>query len=274
MSPDTFFASAQIAGLMYHEITDDTRTSGFQRPAARQCVVTTHLFEQHMDVIEKSTLRPELVHQMDPRIGQHLLLTFDDGGRSALSAAAVLARRNWKAHFFIVTSRIGDRTFLDEAGIRELVALGHTVGTHSHTHPDIFWDLPRPKMVEEWRTSREILQSITGVPCVVGSVPGGDMSRETMESANECGLQYLFTSEPWLQPRRVDNCWVMGRFIMRPSLSPEMLHNVIRMQGWKRARVERWIKLIARRGMGPLYGMYVRRVTRSDEPAETVNIGH
>ena len=35
------------------------------------------------------------------------MLTFDDGGPSALDAAGELAHRAWRGHFFIVTSLVG-----------------------------------------------------------------------------------------------------------------------------------------------------------------------
>jgi len=33
------------------------------------------------------------------RPGRHVLLTFDDGGKSALYASDQLSRRGWKGHF-------------------------------------------------------------------------------------------------------------------------------------------------------------------------------
>src|SRR5205823_4852910 len=124
--------------------------------------------------IAAAPVKPELVTDVDfTRNGRHVVLTFDDGGASAVYAAEQLARREWKGHFFIVTARIGERTFLKPVDIRALREMGHLVGTHSHTHPNIFRNLTPQAMLTEWRVSCAILESLLGEPCSAASVPGG-----------------------------------------------------------------------------------------------------
>src|SRR5204862_125604 len=89
------------------------------------------------------------------------------------------------------------------AGLRGRSRGGHVVGTHSHTHPDIFRRLPRELMTTEWRVSRAILEALLGEPCIAASVPGGDISHVVLESAGDAGIRYLFTSEPLLRPERI-----------------------------------------------------------------------
>jgi hypothetical protein len=71
-----------------------------------------------------------------------LLLTFDDDGKSALRIGDELCRRGWRGHFLIATALIGCRTFLDSRELRYLRDCGHVLGTHSHTHPDMYRDHP------------------------------------------------------------------------------------------------------------------------------------
>jgi peptidoglycan/xylan/chitin deacetylase (PgdA/CDA1 family) len=205
-----------------------------------------------------------LISALDPTLPfRHLVLTFDDGGRSALEAADALAALDWRAHFFIVTSRIGDRTFLDAPGIRYLRQCGHIVGTHSHTHPDVFRDLSRDQMLDEWRTSRDLLEQLLGEACTVGSVPGGDISAAALDTAADATLRYLFTSEPWLRPRWVRGCWVLGRMCVKANTSRDRVRDLVHFEGWRRARLERWLKELARRSMGSVYRAYVRHTTRT-----------
>jgi peptidoglycan/xylan/chitin deacetylase (PgdA/CDA1 family) len=188
---------------MYHEVTDDPTSTGFQRPGAFAYKHTIAAFAGHLARIAETAIRPSLVTELDLRApGRYVLLTFDDGGKSALVAGETLAKRGWPGHFFIVTSLIGSRTFLDTDGIRALHAAGHLIGSHSHTHPNVFRDQEPARMVEEWRISSDILSQITGAPCVSASVPGGDISPRVLDSADTAGLRYLFTSEPWVLPRR------------------------------------------------------------------------
>lgn len=255
-------ARADVASLMYHEVANDPTRTGFQRPGAREYTLTRRAFSDHLDAIAHGPLKPALVTDVNMMgAAPRLLLTFDDGGCSALQVADELARRGWRAHFYIVTSRIGERTFLDAHGIRQLARAGHIVGSHSHTHPDIFRNLTRGRMIEEWRVSRELLQQITGDPCTSGSVPGGDISPLVLETAAESGLRYLFTSEAWLKPQDVNGCWVLGRYIVKSTMSVQMLRSLIRLRGWRRAYLKRSIKEVARRALGPAYRAYVRHRT-------------
>jgi peptidoglycan/xylan/chitin deacetylase (PgdA/CDA1 family) len=254
----------EIAGLMYHEVTDDPRTSGFQRPGALPYTLTCAAFSRHLDAIAAGPMRPELVSQLDlPGNGKrHLLLTFDDGGASAMHVADELARRDWKAHFFIVTGRIGERTFLKPADIRILRSAGHTIGTHSHTHPDIFRALPRKLMTTEWRVSRAILEALLGEPCDTASVPGGDISRLVLESAGDAGIRYLFTSEPLVTPELVGETWILGRVILKAGVSAATIRDLVSFRGWQRVQLLRRLGGIARALFPPLYAHYVRRRTR------------
>jgi peptidoglycan/xylan/chitin deacetylase (PgdA/CDA1 family) len=196
------------------------------------------------------------------RPGRHLLLTFDDGGKSALHVSDELSRRGWKGHFFIVSSLIGARTFLDRREIKYIRSAGHLIGSHSHTHPDIFRDLTPARMAEEWRISCDILADLLGEPCRVASVPGGDISGPALQSAAPAGLRYLFTSEPCTRPGRVDGCWILGRFGPKASTSPATTAELARFRGWGRALLVRQAKEIARRTLPALYRLYIRRTTR------------
>jgi peptidoglycan/xylan/chitin deacetylase (PgdA/CDA1 family) len=256
----------EIAGLMYHEVTDDPTTSGFQRPGALPYTLTKAAFGRHMDAIAAGALKPELVSQLDLRGGngahRHVLLTFDDGGASAMYVAEELARRDWKAHFFIITGRIGERTFLKPADIRALRSAGHLIGTHSHTHPNIFRSLPRELMTTEWRVSRAILEALLGEPCTAASVPGGDISRVVLESAGEGGIRHLFTSEPLIRPEQVGDTWVFGRVILKAGVSAATIRELVAFRGWQRVQLLRRLGGIARALFPPLYAQYVRLRTR------------
>jgi len=253
----------QIAAFTYHEVTDDPSSSGFQRLGAMPYKLTPGAFAAHLARIAAGPVAPTLVTGIDfTRPGRVVLLTFDDGGKSALYAGEELCRRGWTGHFFVVSSLMGSRTFMTAGDIRHLVSCGHLVGTHSHTHPDIFRDLTARRMLEEWRTSCDAIGDLLGEACVTASVPGGDMSPAVVESASRAGVRYLFTSEPWLAPRRVHDCWVLGRFSPKAGTSPARIGELAQFRGWTRALMLRRLKALARAGLPLLYRHYVRRTTR------------
>ena len=253
----------QVAAFTYHEVTDDPSSSGFQRLGAVPYKLTPRAFAEHLARIAAGPVAPTRVTDIDfTRPGRFVVLTFDDGGKSALYAGDELCRRGWTGHFFVVSGLIGRRTFMTAGEIRHLVSCGHVVGTHSHTHPDIFPDLTAQRMLEEWRTSCDILADLLGEPCPVASVPGGDISPAVLHSAAGAGLRHLFTSEPWTRPRRVDGCWILGRFGPKTTTPPARTAELARFRGWGRALLVRQLKEIARQTMPTLYRFYVRQTTR------------
>jgi peptidoglycan/xylan/chitin deacetylase (PgdA/CDA1 family) len=256
-------APSRVAAFGYHEVTDDGRAAGFQRSGARPYKHGRAAFARHLDAIARGPRAPELVTELDlTRPGRHLLLTFDDGGKSAVHIADTLAARGWKGHFFIVTGLIGTRTFLSAENIRYLRSAGHVVGSHSVTHPDIFREQPFERMIDEWRVSCDTLAQLLGEPCRSASVPGGDISPRVLQSAGAAGLAYLFTSEPVLEPAQVGGCWILGRFVPKVGTSARRIGELAQFRGWRRARLVRELKGLVRTGFPGLYRQYVDLTTR------------
>ena len=255
--------SLTVASFGYHEVTDHPTTAGVQRPGALPYTHTRAAFSRDLDAMAAGPCPPERVTDLDlTRPGRHVLLTFDDGGKSAVAIGDALTARGWKGHFFIVTGLIGSRTFLTGAEIRYLHGCGHVVGSHSDTHPDIFREQPWARMIEEWRVSRDKLAQLLGAPCRTASVPGGDSSQAVLASADAAGLEYLFTSEPVLQPQRVGTCWILGRFMPKAWTPPERIGELGTFRGWRSALLVRQLKGLARSAFPRLYRQYIRRTTR------------
>jgi peptidoglycan/xylan/chitin deacetylase (PgdA/CDA1 family) len=252
-----------VAGFGYHDVTDDPTSSGFQRNSAVPYKLGFESFRRHLARIEAMGLTPTRVDEIElSRPGRHVLLTFDDGGKSAVAIGEELSRRGWRGHFFITTGRIGSRTFLDAGEIRALRDAGHLIGSHSHTHPDIYRDLSPERMLVEWRQSCDILAQILGEPCRAGAVPGGDISGAVLRSAGLSGLRYLFTSEPCLKPDLVQGCWVLGRYCAKASTSPNDIEQLAGFHAWTGRLLERRMKGLLRHSLPFLYRLYVRHSTR------------
>jgi peptidoglycan/xylan/chitin deacetylase (PgdA/CDA1 family) len=199
---------------------------------------------------------------LKPSMGGTLSITFDDGGRSALYIAEALSERGWVGHFFIVTDRVGSTGFLRAREIRVIRELGHVVGSHSHTHPDIFRDQPLGKMLSEWYVSADFLTQLLGERCLAASVPGGHISPVVLRSAALSGFKFLFTCEPVLTPSEVTGCHVLGRYLVKTHTPLMRLRDLAEFRGWGSARVARLVKNAIRRTVPSLYRQYVSRQTR------------
>ena len=94
------------------------------------------------------------------RTGRSVALTFDDGPDPLHTPRVldVLARHGVRATFFLV----GEKAAACPELVRRIVAEGHTVGNHSHTHDSLFPLRRERRMVEELCTAGEVVRSIVG----------------------------------------------------------------------------------------------------------------
>jgi peptidoglycan/xylan/chitin deacetylase (PgdA/CDA1 family) len=197
--------------LIYHDIATapERESVGFPGPLAARYKLEPADFERHLAAIAASGTSVGL---MTATPAPTAVITFDDGGASALLAAEMLERHGFKGHFFIATGRIGTPGFLDAASVAELARRGHGVGSHSHTHPTYMGRLDREVILEEWTRSRAVLAELLGAPPAAASVPGGFLSRNVISAAAQAGFELLMTSEPVARLRRHDGLTVAGRY--------------------------------------------------------------
>ena len=230
----------KVAALMYHDIVEPGRSdaSGFGGAAAAHYKLEYANFEQHLEAMGTSGLRFGSITEPSTDALSHVL-TFDDGGCSAVRIAEALTHHGMTGHFFITTSRIGQLGFVTEADLRHLRALGHRVGSHSHTHPADMSRLRPDALEAEWQQSVSRLQQVLGESISVASVPGGFYTQDVAHSAARSGIRYLFTSEPTTQVQQIAGVTVIGRYALlrnTPSLTAIAL-----LRGDANARERQWL---------------------------------
>ena len=136
--------------------------------------------------------------------GKSVCMTFDDGydcfHRNVVPA---LESAGGKAVVFVIADYIGKtnswdirlsyKPFRHMSGeqIREVVAMGYEVGSHSCTHRDLT-RLTSSVLKEELTRSKKMLEDITGLEVDALSFPFGRYNRGTAEAAFEAGYRRLF----------------------------------------------------------------------------------
>ena len=216
---------------MYHDVVGPggADASGFEGPGAARYKVSRARFAAHLDRLRADGIAMRL---LDPEGRGGPALTFDDGGRASMVAAEEMERRGWRGHFFVTTGRIGTPSFLGEDELRELVARGHVIGSHSHTHPASMASLSPDELLEEWSRSRDELERILGTPPLMASVPGGDLSGEVIRAAERAGYRLLLTSEPSARVQRQGGLAVLGRYAVLSSTRARRVLGFVRGAGW------------------------------------------
>jgi peptidoglycan/xylan/chitin deacetylase (PgdA/CDA1 family) len=122
--------------------------------------------------------------------GKTAFVSFDDNYLSWLSAVAILNRRRCRATFYVNSLPFCDRVdaaqmraYLDRLGAEEDATLstaqlleiadaGHTVGSHTHSHP-VLTGLPPDQAHDEIRIGKAELESLLQRPVLHFSYPYG-----------------------------------------------------------------------------------------------------
>ena len=245
--------------LLYHDLAEHRGDATGDSPLPDRYTVALADFREHLAAIASTGTEVGLIRPGAP--APAVALTFDDGGDSALAAADELERHGWRGHFFVTTDRLERPGFLTAAGVAELVARGHDVGSHSHTHPTYMGRLSRTQLELEWQRSRDILSAVIGVAPGSASVPGGYLSDAVIETAAAAGFRLLMTSDPTSTPIQRGEMTVLGRYSIRATTSTEQA--VRYASGDRRARarlvVEWRAKQLAKRVSPRLFEAARRR---------------
>lgn len=169
---------------------------------------------------EAATGRPE---------GRRVAITFDDGYRSVHGLARpVLEEFSMTATVFVPTAYIGQQSPMSWPGIdedargdhaaelepmnwtevRELIAAGWEIGSHSVTHPDLT-ELDDAQLQHELTTSRKKCEEELGIPCKSIAFPYGAVDSRVVAATRTAGyeagaaLMYSEAPESALALRRV-----------------------------------------------------------------------
>ena len=256
--------------LMYHDVAaaGDEDSTGFPGGDAARYKLTPDAFSAHLHAIrDRIHARPTTANCLAAGAARPVLITFDDGGASAVGIADCLDAFGWPGHFFVTTAYIDRPGFLTRGDIRALRARGHVVGSHSCTHPLRMAGCSTQRIQDEWSRSVATLADILGERIEMASVPGGDHSPRVADAAAAAGVRVLFTSRPTIAVQVQDDLLVVGRFAIRRSTSPARAAAVAAGASTPRlAQMLLWdLKAIGKTVAGPTYRrLRARRLGASD----------
>ena len=193
-----------------------------------------------------------------------VILTIDDGPcADTEEILALLAEYRVKAVFFL----IGERAAQRPEDVRRIIAAGHLVGNHTHTHPSHwYWAFPPWLQRRELRRCQKTLTEITGFTPVLFRAPVGMRNPYCNLIAAEFGL----TVTGW-QTRGFDGVKkplhkiiaVLRRGLCPGAIillhqglpqSPVVLRQVLGMlaeDGWATTLPEEWLKTVPFAGIPP-----------------------
>jgi peptidoglycan/xylan/chitin deacetylase (PgdA/CDA1 family) len=133
--------------------------------------------------------------------GAFYALTFDDGAASDYTVAfPILCELGLRATFFVVPTLVDTPGFVTWAQLREMVAAGMEIGSHSLTHPFVH-ALDREGLLREFGESKRILESRLGIAVRSASLPRGWEPPVLRPVLDELGYRAFCTSRvAWWHP--------------------------------------------------------------------------
>ena len=149
----------------------------------------------------------DAVRTVSDNRARQVVITFDDGSESVFkNALAILARHQFHAIQFIVAGLIGKQNdwdiakgetpdrMMDEAQIREWLAAGHHIGSHTSTHPNLK-RVPLSQAREEIFSSKKKLEDTFGIPVSHFCYPSGKWNEPVRDLVAEAGYLTACTVE-------------------------------------------------------------------------------
>ena len=189
--------------LTYHKV--GPRPQGVKW---RSLYVSPRLFARQMDELAQAGFRTASLGETRPVAGnsdRKFAVTFDDGYVNVLThAAPVLARHGFTAIQFIVAGEIGGSNswdvaegekaapLMDAAQIRDWLAAGHEIGSHTVSHPRLT-QLPTERQREEIFASKHRLEDTFGLPVRHFCHPYGDWNEAVRDMVIEAGYETACT---------------------------------------------------------------------------------
>ena len=183
--------------LTYHHV--GPRSNGVKW---RSLYVSPRLFARQMAELAAADFRTTSLDAPRPVAGnpeRRFVVTFDDGYVDTLEhAAPILARHGFTAIQYLVADRIGGRNewdvaegerpsdLMNDTQVREWLAAGHAIGSHTCTHPRLTRLAPAAQR-EELRVSRLRLEDRFGVRVNHFCFPYGDANEALTPLLEEVG---------------------------------------------------------------------------------------
>jgi len=191
--------------LTYHKL--GKRPRGVR---VRKLYVSADLFVQQLAELRAAGFTTITLSQVPSALAnpqQQLVLTFDDGFRNAAEhALPVLAANKLCAIQFLIAGLLGRANewelregearelLMDEAQVRDWLAAGHSIGSHSCTHPHLT-QIPVAEARREIADSKKALEDRFGVAVEHFCYPYGEWNEAVRDLVAEAGYRTACTTE-------------------------------------------------------------------------------
>lgn len=181
--------------LMYHAVGTEY---GSDWP--KSLIMRPELFEEHLRYLKQEGYTiisvEQLAHRLErgESVEKYIALSFDDGYRdNRTNALPIMQKYDAKGSFFVINKEMGDKYHMDEAQIKELIAAGMELGSHTYSHAPLA-KIDTKYLVWELDTSRYWLKKkFDGYIVRTLAYPNGSYNKTVIEAARKYGFYRALT---------------------------------------------------------------------------------
>ncbi len=181
--------------LMYHGVGPEV---GMDWP--KSLIMSPELFESHLKYLKEQGYTIVSVEQLAHRLEQgqsvdkYIALSFDDGYQNNHDVVLPLLKKyDAKGSFFVINKEIGKENFMSETDIKEMIAAGMELGSHTYSHNPLA-KIDSKYLVWETDTSRFWLKKkFDGYIVRTLAYPNGSYNQTVIEAAQKYGFYRALT---------------------------------------------------------------------------------
>ncbi len=154
-------------------------------------------FQAQMEWLYKNQYQTRSLDEIlkNPNINKVVVITFDDGHYSNYELAyPILRQHQFTATFFIVPSFIGQKNYLTQTQIQEMMQFGMRFESHSLSHPNLL-DINDDTLRRELKESKIAIERITGQTVNHFCVPYGYYDNRIVHAVKDCGYRTIVTED-------------------------------------------------------------------------------
>jgi peptidoglycan/xylan/chitin deacetylase (PgdA/CDA1 family) len=151
-------------------------------------------------------------------------VTFDDGHISNYELALpLLQKHRIAARFFVTSNWIGKRPgFMDWSHLRELLSLGHQVGSHGASH-QLLTHCSAAELLKEVQGSKQSIEDALGIAVHSISVPGGRWNQIVVDTCKRVGYEHIYISDPTFHRSLTNGIEISGRLMVQRGMTARTL---------------------------------------------------
>jgi peptidoglycan/xylan/chitin deacetylase (PgdA/CDA1 family) len=196
--------------LMYHHVEISPIDSPFRVAAAR--------FEDEMKLLHdwdytpiKTTMLVQAITKGNTLPPRPFIITFDDANEDTYTTAfPILKKYGFTGVLYLPYDYIGAPGCMTVDQVKEMIAAGWEIGSHSLSHPNL-QDLEPAQLRAEIVGSRKKLAALLGVPILTFAYPFGDVSGAAVDYARFAGYIAAMDAKGFTADQGLGNLFTLQR---------------------------------------------------------------